>query len=92
MDYLLTGTIRRDGSSNFGKDYRWGTFPAFGVGWVLSKEDFIANVKGIDLLKLRGGWGRLGNQNVPLNNQAYSSGLSSYLGGSTVRNYNQLSS
>jgi hypothetical protein len=48
---LLTGTIRRDGSSNFGKDYRWGTFPAFGVGWVLSK-DFIANVKGIDLLKL----------------------------------------
>jgi TonB-linked SusC/RagA family outer membrane protein len=82
--YLLTGTIRRDGSSNFGKDYRWGTFPAFGVGWVLSKEDFIANVKGIDLLKLRGGWGRLGNQNVPLNNQAYSSGLSSYLGGSTL--------
>jgi hypothetical protein len=54
------------------------------VGWVLSKEDFIANVKGIDLLKLRGGWGRLGNQNVPLNNQAYSSGLSSYLGGSTL--------
>jgi hypothetical protein len=51
--YLLTGTIRRDGSSNFGKDYRWGTFPAFGIGWVLSKEDFIANVKGIDLLKLR---------------------------------------
>jgi hypothetical protein len=51
--YLLTGTIRRDGSSNFGKDYRWGTFP-FGIGWVLSKEDFIANVKGIDLLKLRG--------------------------------------
>jgi hypothetical protein len=42
--YLLTGTIRRDGSSNFG-NYRWGTFPAFGVGWVLSKEDFIANVK-----------------------------------------------
>jgi TonB-linked SusC/RagA family outer membrane protein len=82
--YLLTGTIRRDGSSNFGKDYRWGTFPAFGVGWVLSKEDFIANVKGIDLLKLRGGWGRLGNQNVPLNNQAYSSGLSSYLGGATL--------
>jgi hypothetical protein len=39
-----------------------GTFPAFGVGWVLSKEDFIANVKGIDLLKLRGGWGRLGNK------------------------------
>lgn len=82
--YLLTGTIRRDGSSNFGKDYRWGTFPAFGIGWVVSKEDFMANVEAIDLLKLRGGWGRLGNQNVPLNNQAYSSGLSSYLGGSIL--------
>jgi hypothetical protein len=43
------------------------------------KEDFMANVK--ELLKLRGGWGK-GNQNVPLNNQAYSSGLTTYLGGS----------
>jgi hypothetical protein len=41
--YLLTGTIRRDGSSNFKRSL--GTFPAFGIGWVLSKEDFIANVK-----------------------------------------------
>lgn len=82
--YLFTGTIRRDGSSNFAKDYRWGTFPAFGLGWVVTKEEFMANVKGIDLLKLRGGWGKLGNQNVPLNNQAYASGLSSYLGGSIL--------
>jgi hypothetical protein len=67
--YLLTGTIRRDGSSNF-KRLSLELFQPL-VGWVLSKEDFIANVKGIDLL--RGGWGRLGNQNVPLNNQAYSS-------------------
>ena len=82
--YLFTGTIRRDGSSNFAKDYRWGTFPAFGLGWVISKEDFMANVKAINLLKLRGGWGKLGNQNVPLNNQAYASGLNSYLGGSIL--------
>nr|WP_315179392.1 SusC/RagA family TonB-linked outer membrane protein [uncultured Flavobacterium sp.] len=82
--YLFTGTIRRDGSSNFGKDYRWGTFPAFGLGWVITKEEFMANAKGIDLLKLRGGWGKLGNQNVPLNNQAYSSGLTYYLGGSIL--------
>ncbi|MFV8342620.1 SusC/RagA family TonB-linked outer membrane protein [Flavobacterium sp. XS2P39] len=82
--YLFTGTIRRDGSSNFGKDYRWGTFPAFGLGWIVTKEEFLANSKGINLLKLRGGWGKLGNQNVPLNNQAYSSGLSSYLGGSIL--------
>ncbi|MFV8326162.1 SusC/RagA family TonB-linked outer membrane protein [Flavobacterium sp. ZS1P14] len=82
--YLFTGTIRRDGSSNFGKDYRWGTFPAFGLGWIVTKEEFMANAKGINLLKLRAGWGKLGNQNVPLNNQAYSSGLSSYLGGSIL--------
>jgi TonB-linked SusC/RagA family outer membrane protein len=82
--YLLTGTVRRDGSSNFGKDYRWGTFSAFGLGWIVSNEDFMANVKGIDLLKLRGGWGRLGNQSVPLNNQSFSSGNSSYLGGSIL--------
>lgn len=82
--YLLTGTIRRDGSSNFSKDYRWGTFPAFGLGWVITKEDFMTNIKAINILKLRGGWGKLGNQNVPLNNQAYASGLTSYLGGSIL--------
>lgn len=82
--YLITGTIRRDGSSNFAKEYRWGTFPAFGLGWIVTKEDFMTNVKGINLLKLRGGWGKLGNQNVPLNNQAYSSGLTTYLGGSIL--------
>lgn len=82
--YLFTGTIRRDGSSNFGKDYRWGTFPAFGLGWIVTKENFMADVKGIDLLKLRGGWGKLGNQNVPLNNQSYASGLQYYLGGSIL--------
>ncbi|REG99715.1 SusC/RagA family TonB-linked outer membrane protein [Flavobacterium aquicola] len=82
--YLLTGTIRRDGSSNFGKDYRWGNFPAFGLGWIITKESFMADIKAINVLKLRGGWGRLGNQNVPLNNQSYASGLSSYLGGSIL--------
>ncbi|MFT5714091.1 MAG: TonB-linked SusC/RagA family outer membrane protein [Flavobacterium sp.] len=82
--YLVTGTLRRDGSSNFGTDYRWGTFSAFGLGWIVSNEEFMANVEGIDLLKLRGGWGRLGNQSVPLNNQSFSSGNSSYLGGSIL--------
>ncbi|WP_166925592.1 SusC/RagA family TonB-linked outer membrane protein [Flavobacterium poyangense] len=82
--YLFTGTIRRDGSSNFGKDYRWGNFPAFGLGWVITKENFMANVKAINFLKLRGGWGRLGNQNVPLNRASYTSGQTSYLGGSIL--------
>ncbi|MFH6944929.1 SusC/RagA family TonB-linked outer membrane protein [Flavobacterium sp. FlaQc-52] len=82
--YLVTGTVRRDGSSNFGKDYRWGTFPAFGLGWIVTKESFMANVKAISLLKLRGGWGRLGNQNVPLNRASYTSGQTAYLGGSIL--------
>ncbi|MEL1254571.1 SusC/RagA family TonB-linked outer membrane protein [Flavobacterium sp. DGU38] len=82
--YLLTGTVRRDGSSNFAKDYRWGTFPAFGAGWVITKEKFMADVKGINLIKLRGSWGKLGNQNVPLNSQGYTSGLNAYLGGSIL--------
>ncbi|WDF65124.1 SusC/RagA family TonB-linked outer membrane protein [Flavobacterium sp. KACC 22763] len=82
--YLFTGTIRRDGSSNFAKDYRWGTFPSFGIGWVMTKESFLSDIKGVDLIKLRGSWGRLGNQNVPLNTQAYASGLNAYLGGSLL--------
>ena len=82
--YLFTGTVRRDGSSQFGEAYRWGTFPSFGLGWILSNEEFLSNVNGIDLLKLRGGWGKLGNQSVPLNNQSFTSGLNSTLGGSIL--------
>ncbi|PZX94638.1 SusC/RagA family TonB-linked outer membrane protein [Flavobacterium aquariorum] len=90
--YLFTGTIRRDGSSNFGKDYRWGNFPAFGLGWVITKENFMEDVKVINMLKLRGGWGRLGNQNVPLNNQSYTSGPNAYLGGSILNQGTTISS
>jgi TonB-linked SusC/RagA family outer membrane protein len=90
--YLFTGTIRRDGSSNFGKDYRWGNFPAFGLGWVVTKESFMEDVKAINMLKLRGGWGRLGNQNVPLNNQSYTSGPNAYLGGSILNQGTTISS
>lgn len=72
--YLLTGTIRRDGSSQFASDNKWGNFPSFGLGWVISKEDFLKDNKTINFLKLRGGWGRLGNQNVPINQQTFSSG------------------
>ncbi|WP_348823276.1 SusC/RagA family TonB-linked outer membrane protein [Flavobacterium aestuarii] len=90
--YLFTGTIRRDGSSNFGKDYRWGNFPAFGLGWVMTKENFMQDVKVINMLKLRGGWGRLGNQNVPLNNQSYTSGPNAYLGGSILNQGTTISS
>jgi TonB-linked SusC/RagA family outer membrane protein len=73
--YLLTGTVRRDGSSQFSEDNRWGTFPSVGLGWIVSKESFLSNVEPINLLKIRGSWGRLGNQNVPLNTQVFTSGL-----------------
>ncbi|MDR0793528.1 MAG: TonB-dependent receptor [Chitinophagaceae bacterium] len=63
--YLLTATMRADGSSKFAPGKRWGYFPAFSVGWRISDEKFFSdNVKAINLLKLTGGWGQLGNQNV----------------------------
>jgi TonB-linked SusC/RagA family outer membrane protein len=73
--YLLTGTVRRDGSSQFADDKRWGTFPSVGLGWVVSKENFLSKVEVLNLLKVRGSWGKLGNQNVPLNTQTFTSGL-----------------
>ena len=72
--YLLSATIRRDGSSQFSEGNKWGTFPAFGAGWVVSEESFMENASFINLLKLRGGWGRLGNQNIPVNYLPFASG------------------
>jgi TonB-linked SusC/RagA family outer membrane protein len=71
--YLLSATVRRDGSSQFADGQKWGTFPSFGAGWIVSEESFMKDGF-FDLLKLRGGWGRLGNQNVPLNYQPINSG------------------
>ena len=59
--YLLTATIRRDGSSNFGSGNRWGTFPSVAAGWRISEEPFLKDVEWIDNLKLRFGWGQTGN-------------------------------
>ena len=59
--YLLTATIRRDGSSNFGSGNRWGTFPSLAAGWRISEEAFMKNISWIDNLKLRFGWGQTGN-------------------------------
>lgn len=63
--YLASFTIRRDGSSRFGKNNRWGTFPAFSLGWRLSEEAFMENTQGfLSDLKLRAGWGQTGNQEI----------------------------
>ena len=81
--YLVSAVIRRDGSSRFGSENRYGTFPAFSAGWRLSEENFLQSVAWLDELKLRGGWGIMGNSNnVDPNNQfslyATSVGASSY--------------
>ena len=61
--YLFTATLRRDGSSNFGANNRWGLFPSFSLGWVLSDELFF-NVRAIDFMKVRGSWGVNGNDRI----------------------------
>ena len=59
--YILTATVRRDGSSNFGSGNRWGTFPSFAAAWNISKEPWMQNVDWLSNLKLRAGWGQTGN-------------------------------
>ena len=59
--YNLTATLRRDGSSNFGAGNRWGTFPSVAASWRISEEPFMKDVKWINNLKLRLGWGQTGN-------------------------------
>jgi TonB-linked SusC/RagA family outer membrane protein len=61
--YYLSATLRRDGSSNFGEGHRWGTFPAFGVGWQLTNGPFSPGSV-ISSARLRFGWGITGNQQI----------------------------
>lgn len=63
--YLLSATVRRDGSSNFGPDNRFGVFPAANLAWRVSEEAFMNDVSWINDLKIRGGYGATGNQNIP---------------------------
>ena len=59
--YIITGTIRKDGSSNFSKGNRWGTFPSVAGAWRISEEPFLKDNAFVDNLKLRVGWGQTGN-------------------------------
>ncbi|MFZ5941151.1 MAG: SusC/RagA family TonB-linked outer membrane protein, partial [Bacteroidota bacterium] len=68
--YLLSLTLREDGSSRFVKEKRWGTFYSVSAGWRLDNEDFMQNAKKIDLLKIRASFGLNGNQEI--GNYAYS--------------------
>ena len=69
--YLFTATMRRDGSSKFGKNNRYGYFPSFSLGWNVAEEKFMKNINWLDQLKVRGGYGVLGNQEI--DNSQYSS-------------------
>ena len=71
--YLLEANVRQDGSSRFLND-KWGTFPSFSAGWILSEENFLSSSSTIDYLKIRGSWGKLGNSNIP--NFAFAKALS----------------
>ncbi len=74
--YLLTATLRRDGSSKFAKGNRWGWFPSAALAWRVSNESFLKDNSVISNLKLRLGWGATGNQNVA--NWAYTATLATY--------------
>lgn len=62
--YLFKASIRRDGSSRFGKNERFGVFPAFSAGWIVSEESFLKDNKVLSFLKLKGSWGKLGNAEI----------------------------
>ncbi len=60
--YLLTASLRREGSSKFGKENKWGIFPAVSLGWRLAEESFMQNISWLNNLKIRAGYGVTGNQ------------------------------
>lgn len=63
--YLFEANVRRDGSSRFSKGNKWGSFPSFSAGWVMTEENFMKDTRSwLDMLKIRASWGKLGNQNI----------------------------
>lgn len=66
--YLLQANVRHDGSSRFAKKYRWGTFPPFSAGWVVTREKFMEGTESwLDFMKVRASWGMLGNERIGSN-------------------------
>jgi TonB-linked SusC/RagA family outer membrane protein len=79
--YYLTGVVRRDGSSRFGANSRYGIFPGFSAAWRVTGEEFASDISWLSDLKIRGGWGQMGNDNPvsPVNQYSL---FASSLGGS----------
>ncbi|MFL5745756.1 MAG: SusC/RagA family TonB-linked outer membrane protein [Niastella sp.] len=63
--YMLSASIRRDGSSRFGANSKWGYYPSASIGWRISEEDFLKSIPVINDLKLRASWGKAGNYQIP---------------------------
>jgi len=72
--YYLDATVRRDGSSQFAPGYKWGTFPGISAAWRISAESFMKTIPMISDIKIRAGWGQLGNQEVT-RDFAYAAGI-----------------
>jgi len=83
--YVVTASFRADGSSKFQEENRWGYFPSLSTAWILSDEDFMKSVSSINSLKIRAGWGQIGNQAV----SPYQT-LSGYTAGQYAQNGNGL--
>jgi TonB-linked SusC/RagA family outer membrane protein len=84
--YLLTGTVRSDGSSRFGANHRYGTFPSAAFAWRASQEEFLKNLHWLSDLKIRASYGRTGNFNIPNYQYASSIGSSNYSFGGSLAN------
>lgn len=69
--YLITATLRRDGSSKFGADLKYGNFPSLAAGWRIIEEDFMKDIPVISNLKLRLGWGMTGNSEIGSDNSTF---------------------
>ena len=67
--YLLYATMRADGSNKY--QQKWGYFPTVGVGWVITEENFLKNIKALPYFKIRGSWGQLGNDKIQASDGAY---------------------
>lgn len=89
--YYLSGILRRDGSSRFSEGNKWGTFYSLSGGWNVETEDFMQDLREIHKLKLRAGYGSIGNQNIPLYAYADRYGYNYYytFGGNSYNGYAQ---
>ncbi|MBA7560871.1 TonB-dependent receptor P3 [subsurface metagenome] len=86
--YLLTATLRRDGSTKFGAENKYGNFPSVALAWRVSQEEFVQNLNAFSNLKLRFGWGITGNQEIGSKHSLFSIGTSNaakaVMDGSTI--------